>query len=91
MSDEESTPEEIGIPSPKPPQESLSQSSLTGGLPVASGLAITLENANVPRQPTLVNRRTLIISLLAIVIGIASGYISLILKALIGLITNFAF
>lgn len=91
MPDEELPPEEVEETSPKHPEESLSQSSLTEGLPVAAGLSAALESANVPRQPTLVNRRTLIVSLLAIFIGIASGYISLFLKALIGLITNLVF
>jgi len=91
MSDEElPSGEEANQPAVSA-QEPLSQSSLTGGLPVASGLSVTLTNANVPRQPTLVNRRTLVVSLLAILLGIASGYIALFLKALIGLITNIAF
>jgi H+/Cl- antiporter ClcA/CBS domain-containing protein len=92
MTDEELPSEaETKQSSKKPPQESLSHSTLTEGLPVAAGLSATLESAHVPRQPTLVNRRTLLISLLAVILGIASGYISLILQALIGLITNFVF
>jgi H+/Cl- antiporter ClcA/CBS domain-containing protein len=90
MADEELPPEEVAQAT-TPPQESVSQSSLTEGLPVAVGLAVTLENANVPHQPTLVNRRTLVVSLLAILLGIASGYIALFLQALIGLITNLVF
>jgi H+/Cl- antiporter ClcA/CBS domain-containing protein len=91
MSDEELPEGELTESLERPLEETLSQSSLTEGLPVAAGLSVTLANANVPRQPTLVNRRTLIISLLAILIGIAAGYISLLLKGLIGLITNFVF
>lgn len=91
MSEEELPPDETEQPSPESPQESLSQSSLTDGLPVAAGLDVTLKNANVPRQPTLVNRRTLLISAISVLLGIASGYISLLLQALIGLITNIAF
>lgn len=91
MSDEDLPPDEIKNPFINPPQELLINSSLNDGLPVAAGLSVTLENANVPRQPTLVNRRTLLICFLAVIIGIASGYISLLLQALIGLITNFIF
>src|SRR5690606_20593563 len=72
-------------------QSSLSDSTRTGGVPVATGLNIALDNANFPRQPTLVEGRTLLVSLAAIILGVAAGYIAQLLQALIGLITNLVF
>jgi len=72
-------------------QSSLSDSTRTGGVPVAIGLNVALDNANFPRQPTLVEGRTLLVSLAAIILGVAAGYIAQLLQALIGLITNLVF
>lgn len=84
--------EEDSIPEGnKHPPESLIDSTRTDGLPVATGFGVTLENVNIPQQPTLVNRRILLISVLAILLGIATGYIAQLLIALIGIITNFVF
>jgi chloride channel protein, CIC family len=51
----------------------------------------TLEDAHVPRQPMLVDRRVLLISGLSIVIALAAGCVAQLLTRLIGLVTNFAF
>lgn len=75
----------------KPPQEQLNRSTRTEGLPVAAGFGVTLDNANVPQQFTLVDRRVLLISALAVLLGIACGYMAELLQNVIGMITTISF
>jgi len=77
--------------SKKPHQDSLRNSTRTEGLPVAAGFGAALDNANVPRQPTLVDRRILLISALAIALGVACGYMAQLLQNVIGMITTLSF
>ena len=65
--------------------------STTEGLPVAPSLGPTLEAARVSPHATLVDRRVLFISALAVVIALASGLVAQVLTRLIGLVTNLAF
>lgn len=75
----------------KPPQDSLSHSTRTEGLPVAAGFGATLDYANVPQQSILVDKRIMLISALAVVLGIACGYMAQLLKNVIGFITTVSF
>jgi H+/Cl- antiporter ClcA len=62
-----------------------------GALPLAPSLGISLEAANMPRRANLVEPRVLLITALAIVLGIGAGFIARLLVALIALVTNAAF
>jgi chloride channel protein, CIC family len=63
----------------------------TDGIPVAPSLGTTLEAARVPRQATLVDRRVVMISGLAIVVAFAAALIARLLTGLIGFVTNLVF
>ncbi len=65
--------------------------STTEGLPVAVGMGPALAAANVPVQSTLVGKRVLYLSLLAILLGLSAGVIAVVLRHLIGLFTNLTF
>ena len=54
-------------------------------------LGLSLDAANMPRKSTLVTRRILWISLLAIAVGLASAWIAQLLMLLINLITDVSF
>jgi H+/Cl- antiporter ClcA len=62
-----------------------------GALPLAPSLGISLEAANMPRRANLVEPRVLLITALAIVLGVGAGFIARLLVALIALVTNVAF
>ena len=68
-----------------------SGASTTEGLPVAPSLGPTLASEGVPKGETLVDRRVLLISALAIAVAVAAGVIAQSLILLIGLITNLSF
>jgi H+/Cl- antiporter ClcA/CBS domain-containing protein len=93
MSDElQSTETEKAKELPKkPPQDSLSHSTRTEGLPVAAGFGATLDYANVPQQSILVDRRIILVSALAVLLGIACGYMAQLLQNVIGFITTISF
>ncbi|HKC59459.1 MAG TPA: chloride channel protein [Myxococcales bacterium] len=61
------------------------------GIPVAPSLAPTLEAARVPPERTLVDRRVLFVSVLAVLIALAAGVVAQVLTRLIWLVTNIAF
>ncbi|HEY9511089.1 MAG TPA: chloride channel protein [Rhodanobacter sp.] len=63
----------------------------TDALPIAPVLGLSLDAANMPRKSTLVTRRILWISLLAIAVGLASAWIAQLLMLLINLITDVSF
>lgn len=63
----------------------------TDGLPLAPSMDGALVNASVPRQATLVDRRVLLISALAVILGGVAAGIARLLTALIGLVTNLAY
>ena len=62
-----------------------------GALPVAPSLGISLDAANMPRRKNLVEPRVLLITALALVLGVGAGFIARLLVALIALVTNAAF
>ena len=63
----------------------------TEGLPVAPSMGAALESARVPPERTLVDRRVVFVSALAVLIALASGVVAQILTRLIWLVTNIAF
>jgi H+/Cl- antiporter ClcA len=67
------------------------RATTTEGLPVAVSMGPALEAAAVPQQSTLVNRRVVFISCLAIGIAIVAAFIAQVLVHLISLITHIAF
>ncbi len=69
----------------------VARASTTAGLPVAPTLSPSLEAAGVGRGSTLVDRRSLLICLLALPIGAAAGLVARVLTALIYAVTNLSF
>src|SRR5947199_3127945 len=60
-------------------------------IPVAPSLEPALEDARVPVERTTLDKRVVIISMWAIVLALATGFIAQALVGLIGLITNISF
>lgn len=69
----------------------LSCTSTTEGLLVSPSLGPSLEAAHIPPHTTLVDARSLLISLIAIGIGLTAALVAHLLVHLIGLITNLSF
>lgn len=69
----------------------VADAATTEGLPVAPALAPALEAIRAPRQQALVSPRVLLVSGIAMLVGLAAGGAAQILTRLIGLITNLAF
>lgn len=63
----------------------------TDALPVAPALGLSLDAAQMPRKSTLVTRRILLISALAIALGAISAWAAQLLMFLINLITDITF
>ena len=73
------------------PPERVETTGTTDALPIAPALGIALEAARMPRRSTLVDRRVVLTTAIAIVLGIAAALIAQVLTALIGLVTNLAY
>jgi CIC family chloride channel protein len=73
------------------PFEVSPRSATTDGLTVSPALDFVVEAAHVPPEATLVDRRILLISSLAVFLGVASAAASVVLVRLIAVITNIAF
>ncbi len=73
------------------PDHEISRASTTEGLPIAPSLGPALQSEELPKGDTLVDKRVLLISALAMTVAIAAGIIAQGLVLLIGLITNLAF
>ncbi len=69
----------------------VSATGAADSIPIAPSLSPALVAARVPRPVSLVDRRVLLISGLAILVAFASALIARLLTALIGLVTNVAF
>src|SRR5579862_1312819 len=69
----------------------VADAATTEGLPVAPSLAPALERVHAPRQVALIDARVLLISAIAIAVGLAAGVAAQALTRLIVLITNVAF
>ncbi|KRE89875.1 chloride channel protein [Frateuria sp. Soil773] len=63
----------------------------TDALPLSPSLGATLDATRMPRRSTLVDRRVLRITVVAVALGVAAAFIAQVLTALIGLVTNLAF
>src|SRR5690606_18665204 len=66
-------------------------STAPDGLAISPSLNIVTESAQVPVQHAVIDRRALLLCLLAVILGLAAGIIAQVLIALIALITNLAF
>jgi len=80
-------------PSPpaEPPSSRVETLASTDALPVAPALGLALDAARMPRRSTLVDRRVVMVSMIAVLIAIAAALIAELLTALIGFATNLAF
>lgn len=67
------------------------QTKRASGIPVSPALGPTLDAANMPYRSTMVRHRVLLISILAIFLGVAGAYVSQLLMFLINLLTAFCF
>ncbi|HEX8905788.1 MAG TPA: chloride channel protein, partial [Longimicrobiaceae bacterium] len=72
-------------------QDRLNESATADGLAVAPSLAPALAAVRAPRVHPRVDRRTVWICGIAILVAIAAGFVAELLTRLIGLITNLAF
>ncbi|CAM5594552.1 hypothetical protein RLIN73S_07487 [Rhodanobacter lindaniclasticus] len=63
----------------------------TDALPIAPALGLSLDAARMPRKSTLVTHRILLISVLAVILGVAAAYVAQLLMLMINLITDLAF
>ncbi len=64
---------------------------IESGIPIAPSMEPTLQTVYLPEDKNIYNYRIIIISLLAIGLGIAGGIVAQVLTKLIGLITNLCF
>ncbi len=76
---------------PSPASEASPHSSLTDGLTISPSLDLVAEAAQVPPQASLVDRRVIYLSGIAVVLGFAAALASVVLIRLIALITNLSF
>jgi CIC family chloride channel protein len=61
------------------------------GLPVAPSAAAALDNARVPLERSLIDRRVVVICLWSVLLAVATGFVARALQAIIGLVTNISF
>jgi CIC family chloride channel protein len=73
------------------PEHDASKSSTTAGLPIAPSMGPTLDAASVGRKSTVVDRRVVGISGLAILLAGAAGVVAVVLTRLIWFVTNLSF
>src|SRR5690242_10295355 len=72
-------------------RESVRTAGSTEGMPVAPALGASLDQAKMPLKSTLVDRRILLISALAIVLGAAAAVVAQLLMLMINVITDLVF
>lgn len=63
----------------------------TDALPIAPALGLSLDAARMPLKSTLVTRRILLISVLAVILGVVAAYVAQLLMLTINLITDLCF
>src|SRR5574337_628456 len=63
----------------------------TDALPIAPALGLSLDAARMPRKSTLVTHRIVLISVLAVILGVAAAYVAQLLMLMINLITDLFF
>lgn len=69
----------------------LRDDAITGALPIAPALGVSLDAARMPRRSTLLEPRVLLLCAVAVVLGVCAAFIAQFLVALIALVTNAAF
>src|SRR5690625_4278746 len=74
-----------------PEHASIRVEGSTDALPVAPALGLSLDAARMPRKSTLVTRRILLISALAVVLGAVASGVAQLLMLLINVITDLVF
>ncbi len=74
-----------------PSHHDVERASTTEGLPVSISIGPALEAASMPTQSSLVDRRILLISALAIGVAVVAAFIAQLLMRLISLVTHVAF
>jgi H+/Cl- antiporter ClcA len=67
------------------------RASTTEGLPVSPSLGPTLDDANVPSRTALVDRRTVFVCGLSVILAVAAALAAQVLVRLIALVTNLSF
>ncbi len=67
------------------------RATTTEGLPVAPSLGVSLEAVHIGARAAIINGRALMIIFMAVVLGVAAGFIAEILRKLIDGVTNLAF
>jgi len=72
-------------------EQAPARSSVSEGLTLSPALDLVTEAAQVPPQMVLLDRRVLVICLMALLLGVLSAFIAQGLMALIGLITNLCY
>ena len=73
------------------PVDDVVTGATTEAIPVAPSMGPALEAARVPPERTLVDRRVVFVSALAVVIALAAGVVAQVLTRLIWLVTNISF
>lgn len=74
-----------------PTHPHLSDEATTDGLPIAPSLGVSLENIEAERQPTLMDRGSLMVCAIAVGLGFLAALVARFLTALINLVTHIAF
>src|SRR5689334_17174996 len=69
----------------------IEKSSTTEGLPVAPGMGPLMQQIHIPARPSLMDARAIQMVLIAMVLGVAAGFVAEILRRLIALVTNISF
>ena len=72
-------------------RDSVSDSSSTEGLPIATAMGSAMGYVAMPQRATTIGIHGLLITSIAVIVGLGAGVIAKILLALIGLITNLSF
>ncbi len=70
---------------------SIESASTTPGLPVAPSLGPTLDDALVPSERSVIDRRVVVLSGLCVLLGVVAALMAQVLVHLIALITNISF
>src|SRR5438445_11674691 len=73
------------------PVDDVVTGATTEGIPVAPSMGAALEVARVPPERTLVDRRVVFVSVLAVLLAVGAGLVAQALTRLIWLVTNLAF
>jgi H+/Cl- antiporter ClcA/CBS domain-containing protein len=76
---------------PTDPYEHLEAAATGEGVPVAPALGPLLENARLPVERTLIDRRVVFVCALSIVLAVVTGFVAQLLVAVIHFVTNVAF